>query len=63
MNVPDQLETLRKYWHAEGCTKEEKFSINATAAALKVDDPEHRESVQRRIERHQLRFERGEYDI
>jgi len=61
MNISDQLETLRKYWHAEGCTKEEKYAINFTAAALKVDDPEHRDSVQRRIERHQLRYETADY--
>jgi len=63
MNVTDQLETLRKYWHAEGCPVEERMAINATAAALKVDDPEHRESVQRRIERHQLRFETANYQL
>jgi len=61
MNVTDQLETLRKYWHAEGCTKEEKDSISITAAALKEDEPTHREFVQKRIQKHQLRYETIDY--
>jgi len=81
MTITDQLETLRKYWHAEGCTKEEKYALNITAAALKNNERKECSSfchqdekcritetgicdtIQRRIERHQLRFETANYQL
>lgn len=59
MGETETLEKLRQWWQA--APKEERLAINITAAALKVDDPEHRQSVQRRIEAHWRRFTKKDY--
>ena len=59
MGEAETLEKLRKWW--QDAPKEERLAINVTAAALKVDAPEHRQSVQRRIEAHWRRFVKKDY--
>jgi len=59
MGEAETLEKLRQWWQA--APKEERLAINVTAAALKVDAPEHRQSVQRRIEAHWKRFTKKDY--
>ena len=59
--MTDTLEQLRHYWQAAPI--EERYAINITAAALKVDHEMTRDIVQKRIEAHKRRYETGNYDI
>ena len=59
MSQEETIAKLRQWW--QDAPKEERLAINITAAALKVDDPEHRQSVQRRIEAHWKRFINKDY--
>ena len=56
----ETLAKLRQWWQA--APKEERLAINVTVAALKVDAPKHRQSVQRRIEAHWKRFISKDYE-
>jgi len=60
--MTETLEQLRHYWQAAPI-QEERYAINITAAALKVDDELTRDIVQKRIEAHKRRYETGNYDI
>jgi hypothetical protein len=59
MTTDDQLAQLRTWW--QQAPTWERQAINATAAALKTDHPDHREFVQRRIEAHKRRYEAKNY--
>ena len=59
MSQEETIAKLRQWW--QDALKEERLAINITAAALKVDAPEHRQSVQRRIEAHWRRFMKKDY--
>ena len=59
--MTDTLEQLRHYWQAAPI--EERYAINITAAALKVDDELTRDIVQKRIDAHKRRFETKNYEI
>jgi len=59
MSQEETIAKLRQWW--QDAAKEERLAINITAAALKVDAPEHRQSVQRRIEAHWKRFINKDY--
>jgi len=59
MSQEETIAKLRQWW--QDAPNEERLAINITAAALKVDAPEHRQSVQRRIEAHWKRFINKDY--
>jgi hypothetical protein len=59
MGETETLEKLRQWWQA--APAEERLAIKITAAAVKVDAPAHRQSVQRRIEAHWKRFTKKDY--
>jgi uncharacterized protein HemY len=59
MSQEETIAKLRQWW--QDAPKEERLAINITAAALKVDTPEPRHSVQRRINAHWRRFLKKDY--
>jgi hypothetical protein len=61
MTTDDQLAKLRIWW--QQAPTWERQAINVTAAALKADNPDHREFVRRRIEAHRRRFEAKNYTV
>lgn len=59
MSSEETLAKLRQWWQT--APKEERSAISITAAALKTDNPQHRYTVQRRIEAHWKRFINKDY--
>jgi hypothetical protein len=59
MSQDENIEKLRQWWQA--APKDERLAIRITAAAVKVNDEEVRDIVQRRIEAHWRRFVKKDY--
>jgi uncharacterized protein HemY len=59
MSQDENIEKLRQWWQA--APAEERLAIRITAAAVKVNDEEVKDIVQRRIEAHWRRFVKKDY--
>jgi len=59
MSQDENIEKLRQWWQA--APAEERLAIKITAAAVKVNDEEVRDVVQRRIDAHWRRFIKKDY--
>lgn len=59
MSQDENIEKLRQWWQV--APAEERLAIKITAAAVKVNDDEVRDIVQRRIEAHWRRFVKKDY--
>jgi hypothetical protein len=59
MSQDENIEKLRQWWQA--APKDERLAIKITAAAVKVNDEEVRDVVQRRIDAHWRRFIKKDY--